>query len=119
MAMSMRIFLLAILTTLVPPLALAAGEPARAVTDPHGELALRLFAEREWERGSQSPYVFAYPIHIQLSTQALEQQNRAQLYWLWQSNKFPSWPAVPYWPSAYSEGWPIITPWMPTPVPAR
>lgn len=117
--MRMRIFLLIILVAWVPPLALAAGEPAGAVTDPNGELALRLFAERERERGSQSPYVFAYPIPVQFSAQALEQQNRAQLYWLWKPNKFPSWPAVPYWASAYQQGWPIITPWMPAPVPAR
>lgn len=117
--MSMRIFVLVILAALIPPLALAAGEPVGALTDSNGELALRLFAERERERGSQSQYVFAFPIPVQFSTQALEQQNRVQLYWLWQPNKFPSLQAVPYWSSSYTPGWPIITPWMPMPVPAR
>ena len=116
--MRMRIFLLVILVAWVPPLVLAA-EPTGAVTDPNGELALRLFAERERARGTQSSYVFAYPIPVQFSAQALEQQNRAQLYWLWQPNKFPSLPVVPYWPSAYTPGWPIITPWMPMPVLTR
>jgi hypothetical protein len=117
--MSIRIILLVLLAALISPLALAAGEPLGVVTDSNGELALRLFAERERERGSQSQYVFAFPIPVQFSTQALEQQNRAQLYWLWQPNQFPSLPMVPYWPSAYSPGWPIITPWMPTPGPGR
>ncbi len=117
--MSMRIFLLVILTTLVPPLALAAGEPAGAVTDTNGELALRLFAERERERGSQSPYLFAYPVPGHFSTQALEQQNRATLYWLWQPNKIPICPGAPYLPYSYPLGCPIISPWMPTPIPAR
>jgi hypothetical protein len=118
-AMKIRTCLLIILTASLPPLAPAAGEPAGAVTDPNAESALRLFAERERERAPQSPYAFAYPIAVPFSAQALEQQNRAQLYWLWQPNKLPGWQVVPYWPSAYPPGWPIIPSWMPAPVPTR
>ena len=58
--MNMRTCLLVILTTLTP--SLAGGSEAGAVYDPNGELALRLFAEREWPRRSQLPYVFVYPL---------------------------------------------------------
>ncbi len=115
--MRMRNWLLVILTSLTPSLGQAGSEPAGTASDPNGELALRLFAQREWARGSQLPYVYAFPAPGQFSAQALEQQNRAMLYWLWQPNKIPNWPAVPYWPSAYPPGWPFISPWMVAPVP--
>lgn len=117
--MNTRMLLTVILIAWAPISAMASGEAGGQLSDPNSELALRLFAEREWARGALTPYVFAYPHPGQFSAQALEQQNRAQLYWLWQPNKFPGWQAVPYWPSACPVGWPIITPWMPSPVPTR
>ncbi len=117
--MCMRIWLSVILTTLTPSLSKAGSELAGAASDPNGELALRLFAEREWTRSSQLPYVFVYPAPGQFSAQALEQQNRAMLYWVWQPNKTPIWPGAPYRPSTYPLEWPIISPWMPVPLPAH
>jgi len=115
--MSMRISLLMIFLATWVPSATMAGEAIGVATDQNSELALRLFAERERMRDSQLSYAIVYPAPGQFSAQALEQQHRAMLYWLWQSNSMPPWLAVPYWPPVYPMGWPINRPWIPPPVP--
>ncbi len=116
--MHKRIYLLAVLAALVPSLVLAGGGPS-AAADPNSELALRLFAEREWARGIPAPYVFVYPTAGEFSAQALAQQNRMLLYWLSQPDRRPNWPVPPYWHPVYPMVWPFVSPWTPAPVPAR
>ena len=109
--------LMVVLAMLVPLISMAGGQPTGSMADANSELALRLFAERESTRGAQLPYG-VYPMPDRFSAQALDQQNRAMFYWLWQPESPPVWPLAPYWPPAYPMGWPIIYPWMPMPPPA-
>ncbi len=114
--MRIRFFLLTVVLGMLPSLtSMAGGQPTGAMVDANSELALRLFAERERTRSAQLPYG-VYPMPDRFSAQALEQQNRAMFYWLWQPDSPPIWPLVPYWPPAYPMGWPIIYPWMSMPL---
>jgi hypothetical protein len=116
--MRKRMRLLTLFTLLLPSLGQAGGEPVGTASDANSELALRLFAEREAARSPQLFSVIAYPVQLPFSSQALEQQNRAMLYWLWSPTKIPGWPAVPYWNPVFPMGWPIISPLLPPPVPS-
>jgi len=116
--MCKRMRLLMLFTLLLPSLGQAGGEPVAGASDPNSELALRLFAEREWARGPQLPPVIAYPTPLRFSAQALEQQNRAMLYWLWPPSGIPGWAIAPYWNPVFPMGWPIISPLPPPRLPS-